>query len=102
MRLPILQSEIRISPSQLLRLRAHGIGAPYGETAPELVACDRADERRRATSNFQLSRRLRSKQLGESRIDMPSSVGFHTNGSSDSLWELGVGNWELTDALQLQ
>ena len=40
------------SQFQLPRLRAHGWTRGYGEASPELVACGRADERRRATPKF--------------------------------------------------
>jgi hypothetical protein len=75
---------------QLPRLRALGIKARYGEASPELVGGEASDERRRATSNCQLSIRG-SSQLNHVALTLAPSVGSQDAcGERDSLW-----NWDL-------
>ena len=51
-----------------------------------------------STSNLQLSQLrevVSSSKLGENGYETLSSLGFHPDGATGSLWELGVGGWEL-------
>ena len=90
---PTAFAEMRSSStpnSQLPRLRARGIDARYGEASPELVGCDQADERRRATSKAR-----GSNVLGGSRRDFKVASTFTQKVRTTQVgsWKLGVGSY---------